>query len=121
MIAALKSFPSYVAGFLCRGRVTRREYEETLIPAVEDALHAHHKICLYYETTADFALDAGAVWEDFRFGLQHLNRWDRIAVVTDVDWLQNATRAFSFLFPGRVRVFRASEAEVARSWLAAGP
>jgi hypothetical protein len=38
-------------------------------------------------------IDAGAVWEDFRVGMEHLSRWERMAVVTDVEWLRLARSA----------------------------
>ena len=48
----------------------------------------------------------------------HFLRWDRIAVVTDVDWIKHTIRIFSFLMPGDVRAFTTSEAIQARKWIA---
>ena len=42
-------------------------------------------------TAADFAgLDIGAVWEDFMVGMESFTRWERVAVVTDVEWIKHA-------------------------------
>jgi hypothetical protein len=27
------------------------------------------------------------VREDFKFGMEHITRWERVAVVTDVEWI----------------------------------
>jgi hypothetical protein len=64
-------------------------------------------------------MDAGAVWEDFRVGIGHLSGWERIAVVTDVEWIRLAINAFRFLVPGEIRIFPTSEAAEARRWIVA--
>lgn len=80
----------------------------------------HGKIRLYYETSADFAgIQAGAILEDTMVGLNHLGRWDRIVLVSDVEWIRIAVRAFGFLLPGQLRVFELREAEAARTWISA--
>ncbi len=85
MIVQLSDFPGNVVAFVCKGRVTKADYDVVLVPAVRDALVTHEKVRLYYETGADFAgIDPGAAWEDFKVGMEHLSRWERIAVVTDV-------------------------------------
>jgi len=64
-------------------------------------------------------MDAGAAWEDFKLGIGHLARWERVAVVTDVDWIRVAMNFFRFLLPGEMRVFATSRASEARRWIAA--
>lgn len=49
--------------------------------------------------------------------MEHLSRWDRMAVVTDVEWIRLAMNAFRFLLPGRLRVFPVSEIDQARRWI----
>jgi hypothetical protein len=74
---------------------------------------------LYYETAGDFAgIDPGAMWEDFKVGMEHLTRWERVAVVTDVEWIKQTIRFFSFLMPGTMKLFPTSEATQAREWIA---
>jgi SpoIIAA-like len=119
MIRLLEGFPDNVIAVACEGHVTRRDYEDVLIPAVEAALRLHEKLRIYYEVTPQFAgIDAAAVWEDFQLGMQHLSRWERMAAVTDVEWIRLAMNAFRFLLPGRLRVFPTSEAAAARRWIA---
>ncbi len=122
MIEQLFDFPGNVVAFVCRGRVTKADYDATLVPAVRDALITHDKVRLYYETAADFAgIDAGAVWEDFKVGMEHLMRWERIAVVTDVEWIKHMVHFFSFLMPGETRLFSLADAARAREWIASSP
>jgi SpoIIAA-like len=39
-------------------------------------------------------IDPGAMWEDFKVGMEHFTRWERIAVVTDVEWIKNTIKIF---------------------------
>ncbi len=119
MIRLLEGFPDNVVAVSCEGQVTRRDYEDVLIPAVEAALRRHEKLRIYYEVTPQFAgIDVAAVWEDFQLGMQHLSCWERMAAVTDVEWIRLAMNAFRFLLPGRLRLFSTSEAGEARRWIA---
>jgi hypothetical protein len=120
MIEPLPDFPDNVVAMACRGHVTRQDYEAVLVPAVEAALAAHEKIRLYYEVGPDFTgIEPGAVWEDFSIGMSHLTRWERVAVVTDVDWIRNTMLFFRFLMPGEMKVVPMAEAADARAWIAA--
>jgi SpoIIAA-like len=117
MIQTLDTFPSQVVAVLCSGLVTKSEYESVLIPAVRRALEMHPSVRLYYETAADFRLSLPAAWEDLKLGIEHFRQWERIAVVTDVDWIVHAIHAFRFLLPRPVKVFPRSQAELARAWI----
>lgn len=120
MIESLPNFPEHVLASVCRGRVTKADYDAVLVPAVVRALERHQKVRLYYETAADFAgFDVGAVWEDFKVGIEHLTRWERVAVVTDVEWIKQTMRFFCFLMPGAMKAFPLAEAAQARAWIAA--
>jgi hypothetical protein len=117
MIEQLQGFPENVVAFRGRGQVTKADYLSTVIPAVEKVLAGHDRVRLYYELNADFAgIDADAILEDFKIGMQHLTRWERAAVVTDVPWIAHAVSLFSFLMPGAMKVFATKDTERARSW-----
>jgi hypothetical protein len=120
MIKQLETFPENVLAFVCEGRVTKADYDAVLVPSVINALKSHDKVRLYYETAANFAgIDPGAIWEDFKVGIEHLTRWERVAVVTDVEWIKQTMRFFSFLMPGAMKSFPLSEAARARAWIIA--
>lgn len=111
-------FPDTIVAVACEGHVTRADYEKVLIPRVNEALARHGKVRLYYEIGPAFSgIEAGAVWEDTKLGLEHLSRWEKMALVTDVQWIHLAVGAFRFLMPGRLRVFETSQAEEARAWI----
>ena len=62
-------------------------------------------------------MEPGAVWEDFRVGVEYWTRWERVAVVTDVTWIANVVNALRFLLPGQIRVFPIDEKETAHDWV----
>ena len=118
MIEVLTDLPGNVLGFACHGHITKQDYESVLIPAVEKALKDHEKLRLYYETASDFSgIDPSAVWEDTKVGLGHFSRWEKFAVVTDVEWIKHAMKFFSFMMPGELRVFSLKDAARARQWI----
>ena len=120
MIEILADFPDNVVAASAHGVVTRRDYQDILVPRVEMTLKRHPKIRCYYELGREFSsMEAGAMWEDFKIGVEHLSRWERVAVVTDVDWISHAVNFFRFLMPGEIRVFAVSEAAAAREWITA--
>ena len=120
MIEILADFPDNVVAASAHSVVTRRDYQDILVPRVEMTLKRHPKIRCYYELGREFSsMEAGAMWEDFKIGVEHLSRWERVAVVTDVDWISHAANFFRFLMPGEIRVFAVSEAAAAREWITA--
>ncbi len=120
MIEALPDFPDNVVALTCKGRVTRHDYDTVLVPEVEKAIKQHEKVRLYYQVGSDFAgIDPSAAWEDFVVGVEHILRWERIVIVTDVGWIKHAMSAFGFLMPGEVKVFPVSDIAKARDWIVA--
>jgi hypothetical protein len=118
MIERATGFPDNVLAFVCKGRVTQADYDNVLVPAVTEALKSHDKLSIYYEVAADFGgFDFGAMWADTRVGLAHLSHWQKIAVVTDVDWIGHAVAMFGFMMPAEVRVFALADAAKARDWI----
>lgn len=120
MIEIIAGLPDNVAAVTCQGHVTTSDYKDVLIPAVERTLQKHAKARLFYRVGSEFeAIDPGAVFEDMKVGFEHLSRWERIAVVTDIEWIRLAIRAFAFLLPGQVKFFPLSQDAEARRWISA--
>jgi SpoIIAA-like len=120
MIEMLEGFPESVVGFAATGKVSRRDYERVLIPAVEAAFQRSSHIRFYYEIGPQCTgFEPGAMWEDTLLGVRHWSQWERIAVVTDMEWIRVALNAFRFVVPGEVRVFAMNEAAQAHAWISA--
>ncbi len=120
MLTLIKDLPEGVVGVEAQGKVTAEDYEQVLHPAVEAAREAGGgKVRLLYVFGHDFPdYTAGAAWEDTKLGLGHLRWWERIAIVSDADWLRRAIHGLGWLMPGEVRIFGLAELDRAREWVA---
>lgn len=121
MIERLAGFPDNVVALEAKGQVTKRDYEQVLAPEVARAFKEHRKVNFYYELGPQFeGLEAGAAWEDLKEGIRHFGGWDKMAVVTDVEWIKRLVSGFGAIMPGEVRVFPNVEQTVARAWVITG-
>jgi len=121
MIEVLNGFPPTVMGFACKNQVTKEDYKHVLTPTLAQALADYQKVRLYFQIDPDFAgVEPRALWEDFKLGMEYLFRWDRIAVVTDVEWIRHMFKAFSCVIPCAARVFRLKEVSTAKEWVVEG-
>lgn len=119
MLELIDGFPDGVIAVVAKGRVNAADYDNVLIPRVEETLKRYQRVSLYYEFGQEFTgIDASAAWKDFKLGVEHLSHWERMAVVTDVDWIRLAINAFRFVMPGHLRVFGTARAAEARAWIA---
>ena len=120
MIEIIPDMPENVVAFRAKGKVTAKDYETVLVPAVEAAVIKHGKVRLLYHIGDEFSgIDAGAMWDDAKVGFKHITAWERIAVVSDVDWIGNVMRFFGFVIPGQVRVFSNDQYSEAEEWIKA--
>jgi hypothetical protein len=122
MIEIMTDLPERVLGVRAVGEVTAADYQDTLVPAIEEKLGRYSKVSLLYVVGKEFAgYTGGAAWEDAKVGMQHLTSFGRIAVVTEIDWIENMVRAFGFAMPCEVRVFDNDDLEEAREWVSEPP
>ena len=117
MIRVMDHMPIGSIGFEATGKVTKEDYEGVLVPAVTAAME-QGPVRLLYVLGEDFeSYSPGAMWSDTRLWAGNRNAWERVAVVTDVDWVENGIKAFSWLMPGKIRVFDDDEVDKAKLWL----
>lgn len=117
-VEMIPALPDNVIGFIAKGEIHGEDYEATIDPAIEDALAKHDKLRLLYVLGADFTgYSGGAAWEDGKLGMKHLTRWERIAVVSDHDWVRHTVDVFGYLIPGKVRTFPLAEEADASEWV----
>ncbi|MCB1313381.1 MAG: STAS/SEC14 domain-containing protein [Sedimentitalea sp.] len=100
------------------GKLTAKDYEDVLAPALQAALETHDRVKVLVQIGPGFdGFEAGALWSDAKLGLSHWRGFDRVAVVTDVDWIEHTMKIFGFAMPCPVRVFDLDEVDEARRWL----
>ena len=82
-----------VIGVKFSGRITTREYEETIIPRLEAVLKEHGKARLMYVVDEGFeGAEAGAVWDDTKLGIKHRHDFEKLALVGGAKWMEWLTK-----------------------------
>ena len=119
-ISVIKGLPDNVLGLEASGEIEDDDYDDVVIPAVEELLEHTEKARILYLLTEDFEkFEADAMWEDAKMGLHHFGKWERIAFVTDHKGYRRAVKTFGFLMPGEVKVFSLGELDDAKTWISA--
>jgi hypothetical protein len=117
MLRILNDMPPGTVGVEAVGKVTEDDYRDVLAPAVADALQRQDLRLLYVLGREFDSYSPGAAWEDTKLWAKNLKGWERVAIVSDADWLENAVKAFSWLMPGEMKVFETDEMREAKGWL----
>lgn len=118
MVEPIPNLPDNVLGYTAKGRVTARDYTEVIMPAVEALFARHGTVRFLYHLGTEFSgFEAGAMWDDLKLGVQHLGDWERMALVSDVEWVRAAVRFFSLVTSDRIRLFHNRELAEAMRWI----
>lgn len=122
MIEVLTDMPPGIVGVRAVGVLSKPEYDEVVVPMLEEATRTGRRIrCLCQVDSAFRGLTPGAAWEDVRLGLRALRLFEACAVVSDLGWVRQWTRAAAFFMPCAVQVFGEHEREQAIKWLSSMP
>lgn len=120
MIERIEAMPAGTLGLRAHGELSVEDYREVLEPALRKAA-ASGQIRLVFVLTEFDGVAPGAWIEDVKTGLRAWARerdaWRRMALVTDVEWVARAMRAFAWMAPGEVRVLGLEELEEAKAWV----
>jgi SpoIIAA-like len=121
MVERIEEMPAGTIGFKVLAQLTADDYKDQIEPALAAAA-ADGDVRLLFEIDAGFGMDAGAVIEDaktgLKLGLGHMKAWKRTAIVTDVEWIRKAIKAFGFMAPGELLAFPPEELGAAKVWVA---
>lgn len=118
MVEQIPDLPDNVLGFTAKGTVSANDYESVIIPAVEALFARQNKVRFLYHLGAEFSgFEAAAMWDDAKLGLKHLGGWEKLALVSDVEWVRAGVKVFGLAIPGHVRVFHNRELAEATRWV----
>lgn len=118
MLTMIEGLPDHVIGIRITGKLRAEDYEQVLVPLVNERLGKHRKLDFLCCIEGKWkGMEAGAAWQDLRLGLGKLGHWTRMAIVTDIDWIENAIKLFRLLSPGELRHFDGDEYEEAKAWV----
>jgi SpoIIAA-like len=121
MLKQMADMPPGTIGFEAIEEVDDDDFEKTVEPALRRIIAEGRKVRLLYLLGARFReYDGDALEEEIKFAIHHPSAYERVAVVSDEEWLRPALRLLSMLVPGQLRGFRVAELAAAKSWVAAG-
>ncbi len=98
------------------GKLEKKDYER-FVPEFERLARQHGKLRLLFEMSAFHGWEAGAAWEDLKFGVKHFADIERLAVVGETKWQQGMAAFVKPFTQAAVRYFDHAEAAEARKWL----
>ena len=120
MIERIDGMPTGTGGLRASGKLSRDDYREVLEPVLREAVDSG-ELRLVFILTDFEGLEPGAWIEDVKTGLRAWVRdhsaWKRFALVTDVEWVAKAMRAFAWMAPGEVSVYHLDQLEEAKRWV----
>jgi hypothetical protein len=91
MLTIIEGLPDRVIGIRITDKLRAEDYETQLIPLVNEKLASHPRLDLLCCIDGEWkGMEAGAVWQDLRLGLGKIGHWARMAIVTDIGWMENA-------------------------------
>ncbi len=117
MLTEIPDVPPGVIGFEVHGKIRSEDYQDILMPAVNNAAaNGEVRIVLVFPTFE--GLEGGAFWQDVKVGVENWSAWKRIALVTDVEWMKHGSDWFGWMTPGEVKHFALAERATAITWAA---
>jgi hypothetical protein len=114
----MNDLPENVLGISATGKITGKDYETVLIPAVKKKLKAHQKVRMLYQLGKGFTgFEMAAMMDDAKLGMKHLSAWDKIAIVSDHKWISAFARFFGYLLACEIRIYKNDELGKAKNWI----
>ncbi len=98
------------------GKLSKADYEQ-FVPRIEKQIKEHGKIRLLFEMEDFHGWEAGALWEDVKFGIQYFRDIERLAMVGDKRWerwMAGFCRPFT---SAEVAYFDREDIQKARDWV----
>ena len=118
MLKRIEDMPAGIVGFEADGEVEDDDWEGVVEPALREELAGGGKLrVLYLLGPATREVEGDAIEAGAGFRARHLSSFDRVAVVSDEDWLRPALAALSLLLPGKTKAFRVADLTSAKAWL----
>jgi len=105
-------------GVRAEGKLTDKDYKETLIPTLDALFREYGKLnLLFYMDDTFEGWDLDAAWDDASFGLKHRADFGKMAVVGGPAWVEWFIKLSAFLLSGEVRTYSANELDSAWEWI----
>jgi hypothetical protein len=103
-----------------KGILTHNDYQQVLIPRLEQVIKKHGKARMLLAMGEDFhGWEPSAMWDDAKFGMQHRMDFEKCAVVGGPKWVEWATKVGALIIPCEIKTFPSSQLTDAHNWIKA--
>jgi len=117
MIYQIIDLPPNMIGFKASWEVTKRDFEEVVIPSVQKHVEKMGQLNYMLVINASIHNFTLYAWlKDALIGLKQLTKWKRACIVSDSKAIKLFTQFFSFVLPGEFRGFSHNELKQAIEW-----
>ena len=120
MFQAIPVHEDNIFAFKVMGKLTDDDYKE-FIPIITQLIKDYGSISLFLELEDFQGWEPKALWDDFEFGREYDEHFDRIAIVTEdrsQEWLSKIATVFSKpFFETQVKTFNRDDFQQAWDWL----
>lgn len=120
MVTIIPTPKENVIVFDVSGAITKKDYEETLIPELDKLIAKYGKVnvvCILNSELKDFTL--GAFWDDLLYGIKHLGSVHRMALLTNKQALKSILELYDKVAPGDYKAFDKDQLDEAIAWATA--
>ena len=117
MIVQIKDVPNNMVAFKADGEVTKEDFEmvkDEVASLVETTGKLNYLLFLD-NSPKDFTL--GAWLQDALLGINNITKWNRAAIISDIEAVKTFTDGFSKVMPGEFRGFAKAEYDQAVDWV----
>lgn len=100
------------------GRVTHKDYEDIIIPFLENIIAKEEgPFRIFFDLREMDAIEAKAIWDDYKFGIHHIKDFERAVTVGDQWWLNPLMDMASFVYKIKIKNFKSQQYEDALKWI----
>ena len=115
MIVKIENTPDNMVGFQTLGEVTKEDFETTVVPEVQALVARTGKLNYLMVVNTELKnFTAGAWLQDLLLGLKNLTKWNRAAILSDVEGVKIFTDIFSVVMPGEFKCFGKADLKMKR-------
>jgi hypothetical protein len=120
MVTVLPGSAGNILGIQASGKLTGKDYEEVMVPKLEELIGKFGQARFLCHVDEDFAgMELAAMLDDAKFFLKHKNDLEKLAVVGAAKWIEVMTRLFAHVMPGEVKTFPSEQLAAAWEWIKA--
>lgn len=116
MIEILKEARGKILATRARGKLTKEDYE-LMVPTLEEMIKEYGNVRWYMELENFRGWEGKALWKDLKFDVQHINDFEKIAIVGEAKWEELMTVAMKPFTQADVKYFDEDNTAAAKVWI----